>query len=307
MPFRPRRFDELPQAMQEDWNPDVKIFFHGQLILRSPDGEGCDVAYNPLATDHVLSIEARIIKERTTGQIGERGTDLIRMRHLGPLHFRNSEAVLIEVRGGPAPIVPAAFKLVASDEPINMEDKNSAPPDDFRWILNVEGPLFHQRPLNFPGFASQNVIRLRRGEYYFKTAAHPSDRLLYDRRGGGKPNVTFDTIGSVASASVFLAEDQTLMMRWRDGTRDEDRVLRLEKADNTRYEIYIENTPLFLDTPTEPELPGLDEFIHYYKVLDVPEADRFSLTPKLRPDPGQFGTPDVPCQVLTEDGPGGGG
>ncbi|HZI59637.1 MAG TPA: hypothetical protein VFD62_02940 [Pyrinomonadaceae bacterium] len=310
MPFRPTLFNELPQAMKEDWDPDVQIFFHGQLILRSPDGEGCDVAFNPIATDHVLTIEARIRKKEeapapTRAPAPAPATDLIRMRHLGPLNFRNSEAMLIEVRGGAAPIVPAAFKLIGN-EPIDLENRASARPDDFRWILNVEGPLFHERPLNFPGFPSQNVIRLRRGEYYFKTAAHPSDRLLYDRSGGGKPPATFDTIGSVASASVFLNEHQTLIMRWRDGTRDEDRVLRLEQSDDTRYEIYIENTPLFLDTPTEPELPGLDEFIHYYKILDVPEAERFSVVPRMRPGMGNLGTPDVPCQVLTEDGPGGG-
>jgi hypothetical protein len=289
MPFQPKPFDQLPHGV-----PDVQIFFHGQLILRSADGLGCDVAVNPIATDHVLSIEARIKR----GQ----GPDLMRMRHLGPLNFRNSEAVLIEVRGGAAPVVPAAFKMVGND-PINFANAASARDDDFRWILNVEGLQFHNRPLNFPGFASQNVIRLRRGEYFFKTAAHPNPRLQYLRSGGGQQNATFDTIGSVASASVFLGENQTLVMRWRDGTAVGERTLRLEKAEDTRYEIYIENTPLFLDTPAEPDLPRMDEFIHYYKVLDVPEAERFSVVPRIRPD-GQLGTPDVPCQVITQDGQG---
>lgn len=320
MPFTEKKFDDLPPAKKDNWDPDVQIFFHGQLILRSPDGQGCDVAVNPIATDHVLSIEARI-KPRDSAEVREEDeeeaeeevqkTDLVRMRHLGPLNFRNSEAVSIEVEAGPTPVVPAAFKLVGNDT-INFADRRSAPKDDFRWILNVEGPLFHNRRLNFPGFASQNVIRLHKGEYYFKTAAHPNKRLQYVRRGPGAAAepVTWDTIGSVASASVFLENDQALIMKWRDGTRDEDRELVLEKNDKVRYEIYIENTPLFLDTPGEIDLPRMDEFIHYYKILDVPEGERFSVVPKMRPpEPGegQLGTPDVPCQVLTQDGTPGGG
>ncbi len=312
MPFTEKKFDDLPQNMKANWDPDVQIFFHGQLILRSPDGQGCDVAVNPIAADHVLSIEARIkpvmrdpAEVREEDQEEAQKTDLVRMRYLGPLNFRDSEAVSIEVDPGPTPVVPAAFKLVGN-APINYQDAASARKDDFRWILNVEGPLFHERPLNFPGFASQNVIRLRQGEYYFKTAAHPNDRLQYVRSGGGQPNVTFDTIGSVASASVFLSQHQALIMKWRDGTRDEDRELVLEKSDDVRYEIYIENTPLFLDTPAETDLPRMDEFIHYYKILDVPEAERFSVVPKMRAGTG-LGTPDVPCQVLTQDGTPGGG
>jgi hypothetical protein len=291
MPFQEKPLNDCPPG-----TPDVRLLFHGQLILRS-DGHGCDVAVNPVATDHVLSIEVRIKKEGKT--------DRIRMRHLGPLNFREPEGLLIEVAGpGPA-VASAAFKLVGN-EPIDYENPASAAEDDFRWILNVEGPLFHNAVLNSPvfgAFAGQNVIRLRGGEYYFKTAAMASPRYQYRRRGGNKPDVVIGAIGCIASASVFLPENKSLVMKWQDDTREGDRTLSLGKAEDTTYEVYIENTPLCLDRPREAQLPLMDEFKEYYKVLDVPVGDRFSVVPELRPAL-QEGTPEVPCQVVTQDGPG---
>ena len=294
MPFQKTSFDELPVTPKGlPRVPDVQIFFHGQLLLRSADGLGCDVVVNPLAADHVLSIEVRVKKD------GE--NDLVRMRHLGPLNFRDSEAMLFEVQGEEPVVAPAAYKVV-TDAPIDFSNPLSTRAEDFRWILNVEGPMFHNKALNPPGFASQNVIRLRGAEYYFRTAARPHKKLQYHRSGGVLDNATFSTIGSVASASVFLDPAQSLVMQWQDGRREEDRFLPLEQSDDTRYEIYIENTPLCLDKPGEQDLARMDEFVHYYKILDVPADERFSVVPSFVP--GQAGSPDVPCQVVTGDGPG---
>jgi hypothetical protein len=300
MPFQEKPLDDLPRGV----TPDVQLIFHGQLILRSQDGQSCEVAVNPVATDHVLSIEARI---RKPNQI-----DRIAMRHLGPLKFRNSEGMLIEVRGGD-PVDPAAFKMVGNG-PMNLNDINGMPEDDFRWILNLEGELFHDQRLNAPVFASQNVIRLQRGEYFFKTAARPDLRLRYQRRGGNKPDKEIAAIGAIASASVYLGEDQRLVMKWQDATQEQDRTLSLPKLAGTFYEIYIENTPLFLNPPSEAELARRDEFIEYYKLLPdvpaVPLGRRFAVVPEIRPSDGaqplQEGTPEVPCQVVRLDGPGGG-
>ncbi len=296
MPFQRKSLDLVPRGVA----PDVQIIFHGQLILRSTDGQGCDVAVNPIATGHQLSIETRIKKR---GYV-----DRIAMRHLGPLNFRNPEGLLIEVRGG-APVAPAAFKLV-SNGPINFEDANSTTEDDFRWILNLEGDQFHDAVLNAPVFESQNVIRMRGGEYNFKTAARPDLRLRYRRRGGNKPEKTMAAIGAIACADVYLVNDQRLVMKWQDGTQERDRTLSLPKIAETTYEIYIENTPLFLDSPVGAAVADREEFKEYYKLFPgvpaVPLGNRFALVPEVFVDPlnPQMGSPEIPCQVVTLDGPG---
>ena len=293
MPFQAKSFDELPKDRDGEFvPPDVQIIFHGQLILRSADGLGCDVMVNPVATRHVLSVEARIKK---CGM-----ADRIAMRHLGPLKFRDSEAMLIEVSSTGAEVASGAFKLTGT-EAINFGDPESVREDDFRWILDIEGPLFHGRELNFQGFANQDLIRLRGGEYHFKTAARAHPRLQYRRSGGGREEEVVGAIGCVASANVFLHDGESVVMRWRDETRDDERVLTMTKAEDTCYEIYIENTPLFLDKPREAQLPRLDELVHYYKVLDVAPGERFSFVPELNPGVAA-GSPDVPCQVLTQNG-----
>ena len=291
MPFRPKLFTDMPAG-----TPDVLIVFHGQMLLRSEDGTNCEVGINPIASNHVLSVEARMKRADAT--------DRVRMRHLGPLHFRPSEGMSISVAGNMA--APAAFKLVTLD-PIDYVNGTGTREDDFRWILNLEGGLFHGDELNPPIFPSQNVIKLHDGEYYFRTAARSEPRYQYRRMNGGKPETIFRFIGAIASASVFLQENQGLVIRWQDGTQERDRTLTLSKMADTVYEVYIENTPLFLDEPRQADLPNFDELVQYYKVIpQIPPTPnrRFKLVPELRPGEADQGSPEIPCQVMTLDGPG---
>jgi hypothetical protein len=277
-------------------SPDVIIIFHGQMLLRSEDGTDCEVGVNPIASNHVLSIEARMKRPGAT--------DRIRMRHMGPLHFRPSEGMSIHVAGNIA--APAVFKMVTV-EPINYANGTGSREDDFRWILNLEGGLFHGDELNPVIFPGQNVIKLHDGQYYFRTAVRSEPRYQYRRMNGGKPEFVFRTIGAIASASVFLEENQSLVMEWQDGTQEDGRILSLSKMENTVYEIYIENTPLFADEPTQGDLPNFDELVEYYKVIPGVIASpnrRFKLVPELFVGGGDLGSPDIPCQVLTLDGPG---
>lgn len=213
--------------------------------------------------------------------------------------------MVIEVVGSEA--APAAFKMITLD-PIDYTNGTGSQEDDFRWILNLEGGLFHGTDLNPPIFPGQNVIKLQGGEFYFRTAARSEPRYQYRRSGGGKTETTFRTIGVIATASVFLGADQAVVMRWQDGTRQDDRVLTLSKAANTVYEIYIENTPLFMDPPRDSDLPNFDELVEYYKVIpEIPMSAtrRFRLLPEpFDTGDGDHGTPTIPCQVMTLDGSG---
>jgi DNA-binding ferritin-like protein len=102
-------------------------------------------------------------------------------------------------------------------------------------------------------------------------------------------------------------EDQSVVMKWvHEGA---ERALTLTQSAGVRHEIYIENTPLY-DWQTD-ELERHEELAEYYKLIaGIEEENRFTLTP-VRPEEvagndGDFGTPDIPCQVIRLDGPGGG-
>jgi len=299
MTFRPRDLATVPTG-----TPDVEIFFHGQLLLRSEDEVTCEVAVNPLATNHVLTVEART-------KIAGRPDPIVRMRHAGPLLFRRQEGVLIEVTGAGA--APAAFKCIKMvgevPSPIDYTSGESNPPDgDFRWILNLEGPQFHRRELEVPIFNSHHTIRLRGGEYFFRTAQRADGRMTHKRKDGGQGPVTFRRIGVVARASVFLANGQAVQLRWQAPNVEGDASVVLEKAANTTHEIYINNAPLFLEAPSETggEFPQFDELPEYYKLITNVSATpgaRFQLVPTFPPRPRDTGSPDIPCQVQRLDGP----
>ncbi len=305
MPFKPRDLATVPTV-----TPDVEIFFYGQLFLRS-DGATCEVAVNQLATNHVLTVEART---RVAGQPVD-----VRMRHVGPLNFRQREGMLIEVQnpdGTPATASPAAWNC-RTFGPINYEWSGEEPPnnppgDDFRWILNLEGPLFHGKPLPSPIFNSHHVIRLQGGEYFFRTARRTSGKFDMLRKGGGMNDARLKKIGTVARASVFLVGDQRVELNWQGPVADSDHSLTLHKQANTTHEIYINNAPLFLNQVEGPDdfLARFDELSEYYKLIPqsvVPApAGRFTLAP-VNPPPGptlvEGGSPDIPCQVMRLDGP----
>jgi hypothetical protein len=284
MPFTPR----LLTGPMPNVPPDVDIIFHGQILLRS-DGVTCEAALNPLATNHVLTIEART---KTRNQ-----SDVIAMRHIGPLQYRRPGMTI----GLDPPAKTLASWKCIGDRPIDYAG-GGGNPYDFRWILNLEGRYFHERRLDPEIFNSDHVIRREGGEYYFYTGVRSTAGLKVRRSGGGKEDYTFNRIGAVVRASLYLEDDQSVFMRWmHEGA---ERSVPLTKTAGVRHEIYIENTPLF-DYEAD-ELEKHEELREYYKVIPgFDEMERFTLTP-FRPeqfgdDDGDFGTPSIPCQVLRLD------
>lgn len=291
MPFRKKLLsDPLPSRY-----PDVEIIFHGQIFLRS-DGTICQAALNPLATDHVLSIEART---KLPGQ-----SDIIRMRHIWPLNYRRPEGMTIDLRPNADPV--AAWKCV-TDAPLDYAG-GTGHPEDFRWILNFEGHNFHGKQLHPSIFDSQHVITLKGGEYYFKTGVRSSMRLNFRRSGGGKGEFVFKRIGAVARANLYLQHDQSVYLKWiHDGA---ERTLTLTKSmPGERHEIYIENTPLY--DYTVDDLDKHEELKEFYKMLPtIGDGEKFTLKafdPETldENDGGDLGTPSIPCQVMRLDFPDG--
>jgi hypothetical protein len=284
MAFQRRPLNTIPTQ-----TPDVDIIFHGQLLLRS-DGASCEVAVNPIALSHQLSIE---IRTKIPNQ-----SDVIHMRHHGPLNFRQP-GMTIAVDPVQSPRI--AWKCVA-DTTINYQHDTVTPADDFRWILNMEGDQFHNSALTCSAFGTQHVIRLENGEYFFRTGVRAPAGLKYVRELGGQNPTPFRRIGAIARASLFLQSTQTLNVRWNDGFNEQ--LLALDKpVTNSTHEIYIENTPLFI--PRHIQL-GHDELLEYYKVFPgVAGNARFTFE-SVDEGGGGFdkGTPTIPCQVMRLDEPG---
>jgi hypothetical protein len=309
MSFRPRLLTQpLPTR-----TPDVEFFFHGQLLLRS-DGEICEVGINPIAKDHVLTVEVRVKRaDRPVERTIPDHVDVLAMRHVGPLDFRAPEegmtvvpreGMTIDVVEEPSTI--AVWKCIG-DDPLDLETGVGRWEEDFRWILNFEGPNFHNQPLHPNVFNTQHVIRLQNGEYFFRTAFRSPDQLLYTRHREGDDDAFFRKIGAVARASVFLERDQSVVLKWTDGSEPRSHSL-TRGLPGITYEVYVQNTPLFQPDPQKPEdYAAFEELVHYYKIIPgIESAARFTLEPSNVPlEEGESGTPTIPCQVLRLDWPDG--
>lgn len=299
--------------------PNVRIYFHGLLLLRSEDGNVCEAGVHHAAFRHTLSVEART---RTPNR-----PDVIHMRHFGPLKFREEgqPGMSIEIDGSGRP-APAAFKFV-TPAALNFET-GEVPPEtpevaeDFRWIINLEGGLFHGDELDCTVFGTQHVIRLGGGEYYFYTARRADSGLKFVRKEGGKGPKDFRRIGSIIGARVFLSGDQSITLTWNDGMQEEDQTLRLSKPQTgSIHEIYVENSPLYEPPSNSGTPPRHSELPEYYKVIRGKIGNaRFRLDPvkengpqadgQAAPPPSgsakfdsERGSPSIPCQSIVLDGP----
>jgi hypothetical protein len=304
MPFGQRLLTQpFPTA-----DPDVEIYFHGQLLLRSEDRMTCEVGVNPVASNHMLTVEVRRKQRDLATQKPK--VDLIMMRHVGPLNFRPTggggttiePGMIIEVVNPPA-TTQAAWSCEGTDT-LDYVNGVGQFEEDFRWILNLEGNLFHDRDLTPSVFGTTDMIRLRNGEFFFRTAFRSPQGFRYERRGGGKGPADLRKIGAIARASVFLVEHQGVVVRFNDGVQE--RALTLTKGQpGTTYEIYIQHTPLFIQPGAAT---GHDELAQFYRVIpEIPGTGRFTFAVVDERPPDEKGSPDIPCQVLKLNGPGGGG
>jgi hypothetical protein len=279
MPFR-----STQQGQPMPANPDIKIFFQGLLILRaSDDSKRCVVETLLRPTfSHTLSIEVRAKRAMEP--------DVIIMRDFG--HLQPPGLVIDGGYDEASSVVhkyqPSSFNNPASD----------GAPEDFRWIVNLEGSLFHGHPLTVNTNATRPGITIKNGIYYFHTAARKTGPIT--RTGGGEVDQELTAIASIAAASLSLGS-QPAVVTWTRGT---SHTLKLHKVAGTSYEIYIDNSPLFMD----PGSPPHNELHEYYGVLSG-FGDKFDLdfhTTSLV-GTGKFDTmrssPNIPCQAIALETP----
>jgi len=254
-------------------NPDVRIFFVGQLILDPLLGStGCEVFINRSAPHHQLSIEVR--RKRPNRP------DEIMMRQLDPLPFAlppqgGQQRHGMFIRAVPNPTGVTAYN--GSNTSSEGEELNLAL-NMFRIHDVPTGPV---EPIGGrPSILVEQAI-------FYTADTYPAGATLTKKRPGSlpKPQPKF---ASVIGANIYLAEGQRAQISWRPDRRDA--LLNLPKTANQSFEIYICNEPAFQDD--SPQAPfAHDELSEYYKILrNIPLDEQFVLkTPA--PNQGSLRTP----------------
>lgn len=276
--------DDLPP------NPDVRIFFVGQLILEPLiNAQACEVYINRSAPDHHLSIEVRKKKLNKP--------DEIVMRHFGPLPFapvpRGVEprhGMFIEVVGTPSPLPPPPPPPPAPPPPL-VHAYNGANPSPEGEELDLALNMFriHDVPCDPVEPIGGRPSILIRGATFYTADTFRAGATLRKKRAGSwpKPQPKF---AGIIGANFYLTGTQRVVMIWRLNGRD---VLfpfpDLPKRPNETHEIYVSNEPLFQQDDAQSPFAH-DEFSEFYKILrNVPNHEQFIL--EIPPDRGSLRTP----------------
>lgn len=273
-------------------NPDVRVFFSGQLILEPhKDAQGnstgkCEVYVNRSAPDHYLSIEVR---RKRSGK-----PDEIVMRHLGPLAFAE-----------PSP--PRQHGMLIRSRSAGVAAYNGSPTAEGESLIHTVD--FESRDLHngaagpVDPLGGRPSILLEDGTLY--TAERTPTNYTVELKKGGVRVKLLDPIARIIGANFYLNADESVIIQWRQDGRDA--TLPLEKqSGGASYEIYIDNDPLF--ELEGSDIPPHEEFTEYYKLLPhVKTDDRFEL--KITPPAVVGATPGdgrgstvTPCMPTTKGG-----
>jgi hypothetical protein len=204
-----------------------------------------------------------------------------------------SSDLWLDVEGEPSPKQQTAEPFITGNR-----GEMPADPQDFRWIVDLEGKHFYDRPLKVRRDLLKPILSVVKGLFY--TAALTSD--LYRTIPVAANGVTRKTsagrrLGPIAEyvgANIYLTHpNQALVLR---AGRNGSELLRLNREERTTYEITVENG----DTP---RAPAGSDFHYYYDVIELNRGEPKILIepyglPALRGNPA----PCMPVDFGTSDG-----
>jgi hypothetical protein len=277
-------------------DPTVKIFLQGQLILEPQDDFTCDIGVNRCSPKHELSIEVR------QRMIDPGSPDITLMRQLGKLEPSGVEIDL-------EPASTAGVKRFIAPTSFARDANTNADGCDFRWLVDLKSPEFHDAEVVVNGSDTEPNIKIRDGIFYTALRTDP-DVVTVTRTGGDKADLDLNRVAALVGVNIYLSDD-TVKFKLAFTQNGEKQTLVLAKPTAASgikcYEIRINNDPPFVD-------PNLDLATHqelkeYYKVIDGVFVDdeptdfkRFELLfgrPQARSaPPSGLGTPTIPCMPV---------
>lgn len=235
------------------------IAFRGLLVFCINDENQCEMAFVE-HTNNNLALNIRLVFPN--------GVELTIKHSLLP-----SRGIRIETTN-PDPPGVYCFKKGVFDRKNTEGD-----PEDFRWVMDVEGPEFHDKSLTITSSPSVD------GAAQLKTRLQITDCVFYANRVPGQiiaRDRTDDNVTGVAAAPVFLGPvadiigaDIVCKNDPSSGivlTNEEGQRLVLPRADGIRYEIEFNNA---CGVPSSPA--DSTDFSIYYNVLSDPDGVTFDL------------------------------
>lgn len=263
MPFEPSK--------TLDPNPSVRIFFIGLNILAATEDKKCQVYVHKTSPPHTLSIEVR---RKRKGK-----PDVLMMRHLGKLNAvgldpNNGFLIHTNLGEGEETGVKAYNGYEASPEGTKLGDAFS-----LKKLLGITPDIDPKGAL--PG------ISINHGIFY--TADKFTGRAKIKKNDGTVTELT--EVPTILGANIYLSpgnDEHQVTLIWRQ--QGDDVHLSLTPSEDSSYEIYVVNEPLFVPDGPSPLTHG--EFTEYFKIIrNVPRNQQFEIEFIDVPERGSNRTP----------------
>jgi hypothetical protein len=258
-------------------NPTIKLAFTGLLAFCfDNDRRTCQVGILRGVPDHNLTF--KVFKVSTESKKEFDFTAKARVRDVF-LNVNKAENKGVEL-----------YK----NGPFTRDDTDD--PNDFRWLVDIEGQEFHGESLGVePGILTPSFF-VDDGLFY-SAFLSPADIM---RNGEFEQRDT--SVATVIGANIYLAEGEEALLSFGD---DDPFLMRNGETDDNGNEItykiqIFEHCVACL----EPNIGG--DFLHYYDafkrradgdtLVDIPPAERFSVLEAAKP--GSSGAPESrqhPC------------
>jgi hypothetical protein len=229
--------------------PDIRFLFTGLLAMHQFSADRFDIGVHSKA-GHELKI---LIIERSP-----LGPDLIRLERddLGDEVFFD---VVNPVHSG----VSIYTNGETFDRSPLIDDEN-----DFRWMVEFDGPEFHNRPLQVNEGIFNPIIYIRNGTFYTakKSLLQKIHPMTFTAPGPGPQEFTW-----FVGADVFLGESES-SATLRYGAGDAQSYT-FTKGPEKMYLVVVLN----LAPSDHPSSKMASDFQFYYDAFDVPLQEKFDV------------------------------
>lgn len=285
--------NELPQQ------PEAKIIVDGLFILCvNEEKRVAEIGVYEYANEHELFVR---VSKKEHGVESElfKGGKLI--RKLDDKDEIKTGDIAISVSGRAADIAAYHHPALSEDSLLSdprdissaVERNSDEYSQDFRWIIDMEGPRFHGKKLEVVPGVIRRKIHIPNGVLYTEEWARRKVKRAYQAAAMlarlNADNRYYYVARQLGIAIDTIDENQTLNIAY--GETGSLQTISLSKPDEgIYYEILISNNCHVKDAEKKNRQT---DFQNYYNVMNVPVAERLELSVI-----GGQGAVRIPCDLI---------
>ena len=234
-------------------NAFVSVSFEGLVVLSINEQQRGDVGILN-APHHTLSFEIR--------KISPSGVSVLNY----PINPKYDIQLKVDNPSSPG-VTTYMNNAVRFDRKNNQGD-----PEDFRWVVDLEGKEFHNNQLTVANPEKfKPIFQLTHGVFYSKKLF--KDPTVRVNAGSNTRPVFLGRITDAIGADIYLDRPDSAVVL-RSGAKGE-KVLALNREPGCRYEIIVKNLPDSETHSTQIEREG--HFRYWYNAFKDPSGQKYDL------------------------------